>query len=310
MNQYPLVSVLMAVYNSERYLVQAVESILNQTYQNFEFVIIDDGSRDRSLKILQRYAAKDARIRLISRENRGIPKTRNELLANSNGEFIAVMDADDIARRDRLMVQVNFLQQHPEVVCVGSIQDWIDEAGRFLGQPPVPETNTEIQRLMLQGQCLINNPSTMMRRVAVMQVGGYDETLAQAEDVDLFLKLGEIGELANLPQALVQYRQRTDSITGTHQFRAIALVRQACEQAWQRRGIQGQFCADKPWRPYDRPTLHAYLLHYGWQFFNQGDRFASLSYGWRAVTTLPFDKEGWRLFVCALIKRLPEPTPS
>ncbi len=306
MSDPPTVSVVMAVYNTERYLVQAVESILGQTFRDFEFVIIDDGSTDRSLKILQKYAATDDRIHLISRENRGIPKTRNELLAHSTGEFIAVMDSDDIAMPDRLARQVEFLRQHPEVVCVGSAQDRVDEAGRLLFTQVEPEEDLEIQQWMLRGYTSINNPSAMIRRAAIVKVGGYDESLPQAEDLDFFLKLGEIGKLANFKESLIQYRQHQQSISETKQCNAIEWGRKACERAWQRRGIHGNYDATQPWRPHDRPSRHDYILKYGWSFFNRGQRWAAIVYGIRAIRTLPLKLEGWKLLICALVK----PSPS
>lgn len=304
--QTPIVSVVMAVYNTQRYLGQAVESILTQSFTDFEFVIIDDGSTDRSLKILQRYAAKDCRIRLISRENQGIPKTRNELLSYARGEFIAVMDSDDVAMRDRLAHQVDFLRTHPQVVCVGGYQDWIDEAGRVLKHHWEPETNDEIQQYLLWGWTCINHPSAMMRRSAVMQVGGYDNSLALGEDLDLWFRLGEMGELANLPETVLHYRQHGRSISEARQKEQLQYIRQVCERAWQRRGITGEFRADRPWRPYDRLSRHEYLLNYGWSFFNRGQRWSAVTYGWRAICTLPARIEGWKLLVCSLVKRLPE----
>ncbi len=301
----PIVSVVMAVYNTERYLAQAVESILAQTFTDFELVILDDGSTDRSWKILKAYAIRDPRIRLISRKNRGIPQTRNELLAHARGEFIAVMDSDDVAVPDRLARQVEYLRQHPDVVCVGGATDWIDEAGRLLITRLEPQTDAEIQAWLLKGRTCINHPSAMMRRHVVMQVGGYDESLPQAEDLDLFLKLGELGKLMNLPDVVLCYRQHDRSISGARQQQDIAYRRLACERAWQRRGITGRFEIDKPWRPHDRPSRQQYLLRYGWWFFNTGQRWGAIVYGWRAVLAQPHKLDSWKLLICALVKPLP-----
>ena len=128
----PSVSVCMPVYNTERYVAEAVESILAQTLGDFEFVIIDDGSTDGSRAILEPYAKQDDRIRLISRPNTGIIGARNEALGLAKGELIAVMDSDDVALPERFEVQVAYLREHPEVVCLGSKVQCIDEAGRFL----------------------------------------------------------------------------------------------------------------------------------------------------------------------------------
>jgi len=303
----PLVSVLMAVYNSERYLAQAIESILNQTLREFELLILDDGSTDRSLAILQRYAAQDARIQIQSRENRGISQTRNQLLQMAEAELIAVMDSDDVALPERLAKQMTFLQQQPEVLCLGSAFDLIDAQDRRITSLPVPLNNAEIQRQLLAGHAAIFQPCAMMRRSAVQQVGGYNPAMTQAEDLDLWLKLGEIGQLANLPDVLVKYRLHPDSVSE----RDCALQRQkalaACQQAWQRRGCVGQsevqFEATDAWRPGpDRDSQHRFALQYGWWAFNSGERQTALVYALKAIRLWPSQIEGWKLLGCGLFK--------
>ena len=128
----PLISVCMPVYNAKRYLGEAVESILSQTFRDFEFLIIDDGSTDRSLAILQRYAAQDARIRLSSEPNAGYVVRLNEMLHQARGDLIARMDADDVALPERFARQVEFLRSHPEVDVVGGAHENIDSKGHLL----------------------------------------------------------------------------------------------------------------------------------------------------------------------------------
>jgi glycosyltransferase involved in cell wall biosynthesis len=296
----------MSVYNGDRFLRQAVDSVLNQSFGDFEFLIADDGSRDRSLAILQDYAARDARIRLFQQENRGLTPTLNALIQQASGEWIARMDADDVCLPQRFALQVEFLRQHPEVVCVGGAQDWIDEAGRVLGHNLEAEDDGEIQQRLLRGWTAINHPSAMMRRSTVLQVGGYDETMTSAQDIDLWLKLGEVGRLANLPQTVLLYRQHSHAISEHRQLEQIQRKREACERAWQRRGITGQFEETQPWRPIDQISRHQFILRYGWQFFNTRQRQAAIAYACKAIRTLPLNKEGWRLLVCSLIKPLPE----
>lgn len=298
----PIVSVIMPVYNAQRYVAAAVRSILDQTFRDFEFLILDDGSTDRSRSILQRYAATDPRIRLISRGNRGFVVTLNELVQQAQGEYLARMDADDVALPDRLALQVDFLQAHPTVVCVGGAQDWIDAADRILLHHPEATDNATIQQLALSGQTPINHPSALMRRSAVLQVGGYDATMYPAEDLDLWLKLGEQGELANLPQTVLCYRQHDRSISERLQAQQTQQRRTACERAWQRRGITGQFHEAPPWRPVDRSSRHRFATMYGWWFFNAGNRSGALAYGLKAIRTWPWAIEGWKLLVCALLK--------
>ena len=302
----PVISVIMAVYNSERFLRQAVDSILNQTFTDFEFLILDDGSTDRSPKILQDYASQDPRIVLTCRGNRGLTHSLNELICQARGEFIARMDGDDISLSDRLTHQVEFLRQHPDVVCVGGANDWIDEVGRLLITRIEPLEDSEIQACMLRGRTCINHPSALMRRSAVLQVGGYDEAFLSAQDLDLWLKLGEVGKLANLKEIVLQYRQHTHSISEYHQTKQIQNRQKACKLAWERRGIPGEFLTLSPWRPCDRPSRQQHFLRYGWGFFNTGQRWAAIIYGMRAVRALPWRIDGWKLLACALIKPLPE----
>ncbi len=304
----PLISVLMPVYNAQPYLAEAIESILNQSLSDFEFLILDDGSTDRSLKILQRYAAQDPRIHLTHRANGGYVSALNALLHQATGELIARMDADDMALPERFALQAAFLQAHPEVVCLGGAQDWIDAAGRVLLHHPEAEQDAEIQQLALSGQTPINHPSAMMRRAALLQVGGYDEALCPAEDLDLWLKLGEIGQLANLRDTVLQYRQHSGSVSERRQLEQTAKRRLACQQAWTRRGLQGEqanFHEAPPWRPVDRPSRHQFMTLYGWWFFNAGQRQAALIYSLKAISALPWATEGWKLLACALIKPMP-----
>ena len=309
----PLISVLMPVYNAQPYLAEAVDSILSQSLGDFEFLILDDGSTDRSLKILRAYAAQDPRIRLTSRANGGYVSALNVLLSQAQGELIARMDADDIALPERFAQQAEFLHQHPNVVCVGGAQTWIDAAGRVLLHHPEAEQDAEIQRLALSGQTPINHPSAMMRRSALLQVGGYDEALCPAEDLDLWLKLGEIGQLANLGSTVLQYRQHSRSVSERHQLEQTAKRRLACERAWARRGIEGsiqaQFHEAPPWRPVDRPSRHRFMTLYGWWFFNAGNRQAALIYSLKAIQALPWATEGWKLLACALVKPMPPQLP-
>jgi glycosyltransferase involved in cell wall biosynthesis len=302
----PLVSVVMAVYNAERYIAQAVESILAQTFTDFEFLIIDDGSTDRSPDLLHAYAAQDGRIRLIHQPNRGVSKTRNQLLHSARGELIAVMDADDIALPDRLAKQVEFLCCHPDVVCVGGAHDVIDNRGRLLTCLHLPEQDAEIQQAALAGHGSICHPAALMRRSAMLAVGGYDETLRSAHDLDLWLKLGEIGRLANLAEPVLRYRIHTQSVSGTNAIAQRDEAKRACEAAWQRRGIQGQFEATEPWRPtHARSSRHQFMMQYGWWAFNSGKRQTALIYALKAIEALPSKIEGWKLLACAVLKPKP-----
>lgn len=302
----PIISVLMPVYNAKRYLIAALESILNQTFQDFEFLIVDDGSTDGSLAILKQYAAVDHRIHLVSRPNTGHVVALNEMLAKATGKYIARMDADDIALPERFAKQVAFLEQRPEVVCVGGGYQIIDECDRLLlYHLNMPEQDEENQRFSLMGHTTICHPCAMFRRDVLQQVGYYNPDLIPAEDLDLWLRLGEVGKLANLNEPILKYRFHSHSISGQQQDLQRQKAREACERAWQRRGIEGTFTASQYWRPTEELTSrHQFMLQYGWWAFNSRQRWTAMIYAMRAIKAVPLSVAGWKLLVCAIVKPL------
>jgi hypothetical protein len=307
---YP-VTVLMPVYNAERYLAIALESVLGQTFAQFQFLVIDDGSTDHSMSILRRYARHDVRLKIISRENRGLVATLNEGLEAARGEFVARMDADDISLPRRLEMQVSYMEAHDDVVCLGGYYQLIDHRGRMLTTMTPPNEHAALEAQLLVGHTPICHPSAIMRRAVALGAGGYDPKMMLAEDLDLWLRLGEIGNLAVLPVPLVQYRLHGKSVSEKAGLKQRQVARAACEQAWKRRGISGVFDATESARPLsDRRSRHKFSLLYGWWAFNSGQRTTALSYGMHSVMLRPWDKEGMRLLACAAIKKLPRPEKS
>jgi glycosyltransferase involved in cell wall biosynthesis len=306
------VSVLLPVYNGERYLRDAVGSVLSQGFTDFELLLLDDGSTDRSLEIMQGFANGDSRVRVISRENRGLVATLNQLVGEARGELLARMDADDICLPDRLQRQVDFLAAHPEVVCVGGDVELIDDAGRFLTVLRMVHDDASIQGQALEGHTTICHPCALMRRSAVQAVGGYHAEFYPTEDLDLWLRLGEVGQLANLSGPVLRYRLHGSSISGSDAVKQRAAARRSCEDAWRRRRLSGRsFEANAPWRPTaDRRSQHQFMLRYGWWAFNSAQRHTSIIYGLRAVRLQPFASQGWRLLACALFKRMGGRAPT
>ncbi|HOL76255.1 MAG TPA: glycosyltransferase [Candidatus Hydrogenedentes bacterium] len=298
------VTVLMCVYNAERFLVPAVDSVLSQTFEDFEFLIIDDGSSRRSKEILKRFAALDSRIRLISRENRGFVVSLNEGLQEARGKWIMRLDHDDIATPERLEKQLAYLERHPECVVLGGAFDYIDDKGRLLTTIYPPEDNDTIQQMLLAGHNALCDSTLIFHRDLARQVGGYRLEMILAEDLDLWLRMSEHGQVANLPDVLCQYRLHTRSLSGAHHERQREVMRKACEEAWARRGITGHFEAEEPWRPSpDRSSRLRFDLMYGWWAFNSGERRTAAVYGCRAISTMPWRADGYRLLACALLKR-------
>lgn len=205
----PKVSVLMPVFNGEKYLREAIDSILKQSFTEFEFIIINDGSTDRSAEILQTYA--DPRLRVIHNEsNIGVTLTLNKGLDLARGEYVARMDCDDVSVPDRLEKQVSFMDAHPEVAVCGTYALVIDETGRVLRTNQVPTgRHLEVDYWRLNP---IIHPSAMIR---VGHLGDlrYDGRIRYAQDFDLWLRIKAKHDLHNIPEYLLLYRRHGDSIT-------------------------------------------------------------------------------------------------
>ena len=209
----PKVSIVMAVCNGERYVREAVESILNQTFADFEFIIIDDGSTDSTWSILTAYAAQDSRVVLIrNQENIGLTRSLNKGLALAQGEYLARQDADDVSLPERLEWQVAFLDQHVKCSLVASHASEIDDNCNVVGYMTPPSGNSKLQADLMRWNFLPHG-SVMFRSSAVRRMGGYDPTYQYAQDYDLWLRLAEVADLACLAHPLYQLRRHRQAVT-------------------------------------------------------------------------------------------------
>jgi glycosyltransferase involved in cell wall biosynthesis len=212
----PKASVVMSVYNGERYLREAVESILNQTFTDFEFIIIDDGSTDNTTEILEEYATQDKRIRLIrNTRNLGLTRSLNKGLRIACGEYLARQDADDISLQERLALQVRFLDEHPDVGVVGTWVMHINEGGRQTGVLRTPTSPALVRWFLLFGPCLMH-PSVTMRRSLLERDAAYRPEIPYAQDYDLWVRLSTKTQLANLPEVLQLMRVHRHAISAQH----------------------------------------------------------------------------------------------
>jgi glycosyltransferase involved in cell wall biosynthesis len=290
----PLISVVMPVYNAERYLRIAVDSILAQTVRNFELIAVDDGSTDSSLNILKRFAAADSRVRVISRPNTGIVGALNDGLAAARGQLIARMDADDWVSPLRFEKQLEFLEKHPRCVCVGASFNYMDADGALIKWSPRETDPHKIEQALLSGDggALIH-PVILMRREALEKVGPYRQEALWVEDLDLYLRLAMVGELSNVPDVLLHYRYHTQSVNftrneGRHQRKLWVM-----EQAYAARGLK----LDR--REWPTPPVNAQIgADDARDFAISSLRFPGTStawkYGVRAVRLAPRDKRSWR----------------
>lgn len=209
-NKQPLVSVIMPVYNAGIYLVEAIESILNQTYRNYELIIIDDASTDNSWEIIRKYKnlnpTQIRATRLKKNLNKGGDAGANIGYKISKGKFIARMDADDIAHPERLRKEVEFLLSHPDVLVVGSRAFFIDKEGLVIGEKNVPLTHEEIYEDFFTTNPMVH-PSIMIRKKSLPDRKKlYSIKYSANNDYLTFFELLKIGQFANLKEKLVYYR--------------------------------------------------------------------------------------------------------
>lgn len=228
----PKISVIMPFYNAERFLSLAIESVLNQTFKDFEFIIINDASTDKSDDIVRRYLNDSRIIYVVNDRNKKITANLNRGLDLAKAEIIARMDGDDICEIDRFEKQYEFLEKNKEISIVGSGAILIDESGEFLEKKSKPLADTEIRENAFIYSPFIH-PAVMFRKEIVFSLGKYDERYIWAQDYALWLKWLAFGNKgANLAQALIQYRihQNSSSKEAPALARIILKIR---KEAWQ-----------------------------------------------------------------------------
>jgi glycosyltransferase involved in cell wall biosynthesis len=207
----PKVSVVMPVHNGERYLRKAMDSILGQSYENLEFLIIDDGSIDGTRVILEYY--NDSKIKILRNDRReGLTKALNKAIRIASGEYIARQDADDISMCDRVEKQVNYLERNKEIALLGTAINVIDEKDDNLQDIEYPISHFYIRQTLIKYNCFCHG-SVMFRKQCLSELGGYREVFETAQDYDLWLRFSEKYEVANLRDRLYKYRFNPSSLT-------------------------------------------------------------------------------------------------
>lgn len=297
-NLAPLISVLMPVYNVEKYISDAIESILSQTLKNFEFIIIDDGSIDDSKKIIIEYQKKDSRIKFISRENKGIVFTRNELLSIANAPYFAIMDSDDISYPERLSEQFSFLKNNSDYLIVGCRDLLIDPDG-----DPIMVINNlfehdEIDFANLNVTTFQTLNAYMAVTEAVKGIGCYRESVVYAEDRDLFLRIAEIGKVKVLPKVLYKYRQHFVSTCVEKVDEVGMFVEQVILDAFRRRNLTPpKFEHIKTTQVKKRKD---YFSAWAWFAFKSNYLSTARKYAFRLAVYEPISYNTWLLVYCLM----------
>jgi len=235
----PKVSVLMPVFNAEPYLQAAIDSVLAQSFDDWELILVDDGSTDGSRAICEA-ATSNPRIRLLSRLNTGIAGALNDGLSIARGAYIARLDADDVATPAWLQLLSRHLDSRPNCVIVAGCATQIDHAGRLLGaiRQPIDHDTIILSLLNGRGSAVIHS-CCMYRATTALAVGCYSTRCVPAEDLDFFLRMADHGQLENLPETLVHVRRHVASSTAlSDQKRIHQLKLQILQEAYARRGIE------------------------------------------------------------------------
>jgi len=204
----PLVSVLTPVHNSEDFLKESIESILEQNYDNFEFIIVDDHSTDSSWEIIKEYEAEEEKIKAFrNKKNLDIPKTRNKAFNEAEGKYYAIHDSDDISMPNRLKKQVKFLENNKEYGLVGCQMEVIDENSETIGKRNYPTSFKKIKKIITRYDP-IPQPGAMIRASVIEdEIGYYNEKYTRAQDYDLWLRIASKYKIKNLDETLVKYRR-------------------------------------------------------------------------------------------------------
>ncbi|MDD4955310.1 MAG: glycosyltransferase [Candidatus Omnitrophica bacterium] len=311
----PKVSVILPVYNCERYISQAIDSILNQTFQDFELIIVNDGSQDKTRRIIDSY--KDARIIVVENEfNEGAVPSRNKAIALAKGEYIALQDADDKSLPEKFSKQVKVLDENSSIGAVGSYFVFSDMAGKESYIAAMPCDNKTIQeRLPLE--FIFCHCSIMFRAKIIKALGGYRKELFLSEDYDLLLRVSEVSQIVNIPEVLYAYRLNHQSSSLTRRCEQRIVNDLVKELAGERRASgkdrlqlgrsrevldflkqesEKKRCKSKRVRSY---------AYFWWAFHLKQKKCFSYArnFLFRAICIFPFEASYWKLLALVLLKR-------
>ncbi len=272
------VSVVIPVWNGERYLAEAIESVLAQTHRDFELIIVDDGSSDATATMAEGYARLDPRVRLVRQPNQGVAAARNTGLEVARSQWVACLDHDDLMLPHRLQRQIAFIAAHPEVKLFGSVCQYINEEGRPRGGHTIGtpiRSRADLDALLETGRLIgLTHPSVMMHRDTMRALGGYDPAMEPAEDLDLWMRVAQAGHLVLQDDAvLTRYRVHAASIVGGQTAkgsRASMLVaaRAAARRAGRPEPTMEEFLAEWRSKPI-RERLEESRQQLGWAYYRR-----------------------------------------
>ena len=225
----PLISIIIPVYNGEKTIKETIQSVLGQTFADFELIVINDGSQDSTLEVVS--SISEPRLKVFSYPNAGVSASRNRGIAQAKGEYISFIDADDLWTPDKLETQLTALQAHPEAAVAYSWTDWIDESGEFLRPGSHITNNGDVYAKLLFRDFVGSGSNPLIRTQALEEVGGFNESLTPAADWDMWLRLAASNKFVCVPSAQILYRVSPRSMS-TNVWRMETESLQIIEQAF------------------------------------------------------------------------------
>lgn len=295
----PPVTVVMPVYNGEDYVAEAVESILGQTHSRLEFLIVDDGSTDRTPDILHHFASRDSRVRVVRQENRDQPATLNRALELATHHWVAIIDHDDVSLPDRLVRQLEMVARIPDARVIGTWAIEINARGQRLRlRSNGPTSADEFRALRSRGERVpLVHPSVLMHRPSILELGGYDPQFGPSADSELWSRVARHHVIVVVPEALVLYRIHRRSMSFKRMFEQREMLRLiAAREAARAKGIDPptrvEFSRDRPpWHPVRwadaRRDLFWYLRSHCLLALGEQRRVAAATYALAAAVVSP-----------------------
>jgi len=311
----PAVSVMMPVYNAELYVGEAIRSILDQSFADFELIAIDDGSTDGSLRILEEYKTQDPRIRVFSRENRGLSATFNEMIALARGRYLACCDADDLYPTGRLKWQVNWLSEHRNHIAISGGFRTITEKGQPIADLACEGVGRDVTSQLLAGTSVTTHCAWLKRASAIHGVGGARTWFVTAEDLDLQCRLATRGQVWHEPRVAYLYRLHDESMIHNQsntlrEFYGQSAKRFAIQRA--ERGYDDLEAGKPPLPPKidardSRTTARdqgsSHLVGAAWRAHQRGARLEGICTMLRALRMRPYYLPFWKSLIMLVLKR-------
>lgn len=259
----PLISVIIPVYNGEETIQQTIESVLNQTFTDFELIVINDGSQDKTLDVISKI--QEPRIKVFSYLNAGVSASRNRGVTHAAGEYISFIDADDLWTPDKLEAQIKALQENPQAAVAYSWTDWIDESGQIIGKGVHFSITGDVYGRLLLNDFMGSGSNVLIRKQALAEVGCFEESLVHAEDWDLWIRLAARYHFVAVPSPQVLYRKSTNSASMSvlkMEVGSLKVIERAYAQVpdslkYLKRDTLGNRYKYLTWKALERPTMRS-----------------------------------------------------